>query len=169
MLIDRSQRSFRNGHFLCLITTVEPIIKFSWWLISLSGWGLHVPGCQTKSKILGLYSILHWLITSRNYRSFFVEMWRQALHMWVFSVGPTLHLASPHTMAQRQRYASLFRALQEILFMLRHFICFIIAQWLLRTGSDCGGDQANVVSRDNAAARHAAAQFLPRLLFHGQS
>lgn len=89
--------------------------------------------------------------------------------MWVFSVGPALNLASPHTMAQRQRYASLFRALQEILFMLRHFICFIIAQWLLRTGSDCRGAQANVVSRDNAAARRAAAQLLPRLLFHGQS
>lgn len=86
---------------------------------------------------------------------------------WVFS--HTLHLDELHTMAQKQRYGSLFRALQEILFMLQHFICFIIARWLLRTGSDCSGDQANVVSRDNAAVQHTAAQPLPRLLFGGQS
>lgn len=72
-------------------------------------------------------------------------------------------------MARKQRYGSLFRALQEILFILWHFICFIIARWLLRTGSDCNRDQANVVSRDNAAVQHAVAPLLPLLLFRDQS
>lgn len=96
--------------------------------------------------------------------------------MWVFSDRQSagclaIHflLDELHTVALKQRYESLFRALQEILFMLRHFICFIIARWLLRTGSDCSGDQANVVSRDNSAIQHAAAKLLPHLLLHGQS
>lgn len=95
-----------------------------------------------------------------------VGIFRQTVS-WGFS--HILHLDELHTMAHTQRYGSLFRALQQILFMLLHFICFIIAQWLLRTGSDCTGDQANVVSRDNTPLQHAATQLPLRLLFRDQS